>query len=313
MPAKNLQSGMWDLAVSILQAPLPVTESSGPPPAKTRVPLDSLLLLVAGVDLRVKATFPMLAVGETLDPDDFVKIIDALIKFIKELLDEAKNQGESGSWFELKQAIDAIIAELEELRRTVMASGYRIDLTWVMDLVRDYIRRAIDAIRMYGGYGPAFLAALRNRMFDFMAYIRFLLAGGEGGGVVVGAALRFGLYALAAYVGHLIGKWIAKQKYDGKPVSEWLGDALYLEYFAVSDDCNDAEAAYYAAAKARRDYERSGPTLDKSVMLDLIGKEISALFVLRETGVRKRCFDDVSVFDKVLDRLRERYRRLSGH
>jgi hypothetical protein len=48
-------------------------------------------------------------------------------------------------------------------------------------------------------------------------------------------------------------------------------------------------------------------------MLDLIGKEISALFVLRETGVRKRCFDDVSVFDKVLDRLRERYRRLSGH
>jgi hypothetical protein len=273
-----------------------------------RIRLESLLLSTSGNDQIFFNSLPEIPIPNSMDPNDFVKIIDMVLELLKAWLQAARDQG-SASLYEIEQEIGALIEEWERMRETILASGYRIDVKWAFDLVRDALAKAIQIFRQYGLTGP-FAVALRAQLTAFMARIQALIAG-ELGGATVGFAIRFGLYALAFYIGHLIGKWIGKQEVDGKTINEWLSDAIYYEYFAISDDCLDAEASYYAAAKARRDYENSGPTLDRSVMLALLSKEYAALFNLRETGVRKRCFDDVSVFDKELERLKERYRRLA--
>jgi hypothetical protein len=301
---------LWRIFETMSELQLPQIDSTPSYTLPLRVGIDSLLLAKSGNDGILFAALPGLPIPDSLDPQDFAKIIDKVIELLKAWLQAARDEG-SASLYEIEQEIQALIEEWERMRETILASGYRIDVKWAFDLVKDVLVKAIQIFRQYGLTGP-FAVALRSQLTAFLAQIRALIAG-ELGGATVGFAIRMGLYALAFYIGHLIGKWIGKQQVDGKTVNDWLADGIYYEYFAISDDCLDAEAAYYAAAKARRDYENSGPTLDKSVMLALLSKEYAALFTLRETGVRKRCFDDVSVFDKELERLKQRYQKLAGH
>jgi hypothetical protein len=273
----------------------------------TRVPIGDLLLTASGNSM-ILATSRLPGLPEIPDvdvsPQDVATAINALKLLLEELIEAAKAHG-GASIYEIERELRALIDSLGE-----WVPNQTVKLRDLIRMLRDILAEALRILRDYGLKGTPFIVAVRQSIANFLTRIQALILG-EAGGATAGYAIRMGLYALAFYVGHLIGKWIGKQEVDGKTINDWLADAIYYEYFAISDDCIDLEAAYYAASRLRRDYERSGTTLDKSVMLDLLGREYAALFKLRETAVRKHCYDDVSGFDKELERLKKRWRDLA--
>jgi hypothetical protein len=305
---KSAPKVLWDAYGILRDMRLPRLEPGTWRGLPLRVPVDSLLLTVSGTPNLLASSFGAPLGDIELGPGDVSRGLDALIQFLEGLLNDL---GDNPNAFEIRRELEALIDELRAYDEVVRAEHLGIDLEEFLRIAREYLERAFEILRQYGAATGAIAAAIRNQIQALIARLMALFGGGEAGGATAGFAIRAGLYALAFYIGHLIGKWIGKQQIDGRTINDWLTDALYYEYFAIADECLDLEAAYYGAAKARRDYEKSGPTLDRSVMLALLSREYSLLLRLRETAVRKRCFDDVSGFDKELERLKERYRRLA--
>jgi hypothetical protein len=285
------------------EAKLPTGEGAEAWP--TRVPIGDLLLTTSGNPM-ILATSRLPIPDFDVSPQDVATALNALKLLLEQMIEAARKEG-AASIYEIEQEIQKLIEEIGD-----WVPNQNVKLADLIAFLRDKLAEALKILRDYGFKGTPFIVAIRQSIAQFLARIQALIAG-EAGGASSSFAVRFGLYVFAFYIGHLIGKWLGKKVVDGKTVNEWLEDAIYYEYFAISDDCLDLEAAYYAAAKSRRDYEHSGPTLDKSVMLDLLGREYTALFRLRETGVRKHCYDNVSGFDKELERLKQRYSNLAPH
>ncbi|HET7681472.1 MAG TPA: hypothetical protein VFK79_15215 [Xanthobacteraceae bacterium] len=298
---KNAGPLLWDVSKTLTGVRLPRGKAGDGMP--TRVPIADLLLTASGNPM-ILATSRLPIPAFDVSPQDAAAAINALKQLLERMIEVAREEG-SSSIFEIERELQAIINSLDG-----WLPNQTVRLADLMRFLREKLLEALRILRDYGFKGTPFIVAIRQSIARFLVQIQGYIIG-QAGSVAAETAIRLGVYALAFYVGHLIGKWIGKKVVGGKTVNEWLEDAIYYEYFAISDDCLDLEAAWYAARKLRRDYEHSGTTLDKSVMLDLLGREYSALFKLRETAVRKHCFDDVSHFDKELERLKKRYRELA--
>jgi len=148
----------------------------------------------------------------------------------------------------LIQQLSDILQKLRELREALAAGTLTIAAAWSQVML---LLEQLAALAAQIGAGAIQLVDAISRFIG-------ALVGGEAGFATVGFAIRFGLYALALWIGIKFCQWIGKRKVREKTVNEWLEDAIYLEYFDTSDDCKDVEAEYCRARAARREYENSG-------------------------------------------------------
>jgi hypothetical protein len=232
------------------------------------------------------------------DPEDIQKAIRLLQQLEEAIADELLRLRQIGADAILIQQLNDILQKLRELREALAAGTLTIAAAWSQVML---LLEQLAALAAQIGAGAFQLVDAISRFIG-------ALVGGEAGFATVGFAIRFGLYALALWIGIKIGQWIGKRKVREKTVNEWLEDAIYLEYFDTSDDCKDVEAEYCRARAARREYENSGPTVDKSIVLPLISREYYWL----SRFLKLRCFDDMNVYEKELDRIVAKLKRLVG-
>ena len=226
----------------------------------------------------------------------FEKLIEQLIR----LLEEAKANG--GPAGEIDEIIEELHAWLAALR-----SGNPFSVEGVIKYLLDVLRDFSRILGRLGSAGKRILGELLELLADYLeGGANFLVA--DAGEAVAGTLLGALAAMIAALVaGIAVGMWLRTVSVGDRTIDEWLTDALYLEYFAPDDDCDDLWAAYLRARNERRSYQNSAPTLDKDVMRPLLDHEYSLL----SRYLKSNCEDDTGdVLKKELARVGEALRRL---
>ena len=188
-----------------------------------------------------------------LDADTVKRLFEQLLAILRDI----ERQLEDPT---LRDEIRAMIAALEAYIATLVG-GAKVYFHVLWDwLTRRFLPRLSPILRALGRTGVRLAVSIASAIWAWLESLGISWGAEFGAEVAGGEAVAIGAGFIAAFLaaligGHLIGKWIGKLEYDGKTVSDWLSDGIYLYYFDDPQDCQDLWAEYVRARNVRVAYE----------------------------------------------------------
>jgi hypothetical protein len=163
---------------------------------------------------------------------------------------------------------------LETLRRYIAAvlGGGAMTLRELVAFLRPFLREILSVLRPLVGANE--WKALGQAIIRVITPMAEYLGASAGGVPLLWAILAC---IAAAGLGMLVGWLIGNVKIGDQTIHEHLADFFYWLFWAPAAACEKLWEAYLKAKERRRQYQNSGSTLDKSVMIPLLAEETAIL------------------------------------
>lgn len=235
----------------------------------------------------------------SIPPDQVAEWLRQLHRVLSDFLNGITNTNGTP---ERAQAIARARELLETLRRYIAAvlGGGAMTLRELFAFLRPFLRQILTVLRPLVGANEwrALGQAIVRVITPMAEYL-----GGTAGGLpylwIVLACLA------AAGLGALIGWLIGQIKIGDQTIHDHLADFFYWLFWSAPASCTATWQAYLQAKQRRRDYEASGTTLDKDVMVPLLTQEIAFL-----SSYVKTCAPGQRPFEQELERLQAKLQPL---